>query len=310
MGSPVRASIPTLLVTVFLVLLASCATTPSAAKTLADEYYNLGNSWFDLKKYDQASRAYQTALNWNPDLKIASLNLARTKAELGDPAAALALIEPLAESDPDNLVVAQYRAWLTALQKGPEAAADLYAALAEKLPGDAATQFNAGLSLAAAGRDDQALAALEAWKNLDGKTPAGLAALAQQLDKTGPTEGAQAWLDAAQALPENDPKRFVPLSSRAKDLEEAELYGDAVAAWDSALALPPSDPKLRAEGQFRRGVLLLLRIEDYEAGSQAVIDAWKAGYHDEKAWKALTASPDLHDSVRLEADLKLAGVSP
>ena len=292
-----------------LVLLVSCVSSPTPAKTLADEYYNLGNAWFDLKKYDQAARAYQTALNWNPDLKIASLNLARAKAELGDAAGALALVEPLASSDPHNLVVAQYRAWLTARQKGPAEAADLYRTLAAQLPGDAATQYNAGLSMAAAGKDDEALKALQTWKSLDGKKPEGLTALAELLDKTGSPDP-QAWLDAAEAWPENDTHRFAPLAARANDLQAAELFGDAVAAWDAALALPSSPDQSRAEAQFRRGAVLLLKIEDYDEGSQGVIDAWKAGYHDTKAWKALLEDPDLKDKVRLEADLKLSGVEP
>ncbi len=78
----------------------------------------------------------------------------------------MALLAPLAEADPDNLVVAQYLAWLVAKQKGPAAAADLYSALALKLPGDAATQFNAGLCLDAANRTGEALVALKAWKAL------------------------------------------------------------------------------------------------------------------------------------------------
>ena len=297
------------LLAVGLVFLVSCVSSPAPTKTLADEYYNLGNAWFDLKKYDQAARAYQTALGLNPDLKIATLNLARSRAELGDPAGALALVDPLASADPDNLVVAQYRAWLTARQKGPAEAAGLYEALAAKLPGDAATQYNAGLSLAAAGKEDKALTALKAWKELDGKKPEGLVTLAQLLDKTGSPDP-QAWLDAAQAFPENDAHRFAPLAARAKDLEAAALYGDAVATWDTALALPSAPDQARGEGQFRRGAVLLLKIEDYDSGSKGVIDAWKAGYKDAAAWKALQDDPDLKDKVRLEADLKLAGVTP
>ena len=148
------------------------------------------------------------------------------------------------------------------------------------------------------------------WKSLDGKITLGLSTLAEQLDKAASPDGAQAWLDTAQSLPEADTHRFAPLAARAKDLETAELYGDAVSAWDAALALPPSTEQTRGEAQFRRGVLLLLKIEDYDAGSQGIIAAWKAGYHSVDAWKELRDSPELKDGVRLEADLKLAGVTP
>ena len=291
-----------------LLVLASCASTPN--KTLADEYYNLGNAWFDLKKYDLAAAAYQKAANWNPDLKIAVLNWARAKAESGDPSGALDLLAPLAASDPGNLIVAQYRAWLTAKSKGPQAAADLYVALAAKLPGDAATLFNAGLCLKAAGRDEEALADLTAWQTLDGKNPAGMAALAELTAKADPAKAADAWLAAAQALPENDPKRFAPLMSRAKVLEAAKLYGDAVECWTAALALPTADDQPRGEANFRLGALYLLQIEDYQQGLAALVAAWKAGYKDKNAWNTLRHSSDLKFSVRLEADLKLAEVSP
>jgi Flp pilus assembly protein TadD len=310
MGNPLRAFIPTFLFAGVLFGLGGCSSAPASAKALADAYYDVGNAWFEMKKFDQADKAYQNALHWNPDLKIAVLNLARTKAEIGDVATALAMVAPLAEAEPDNLVVAQYQAWLVAKKDGPAAAADLYTALAHKLPGDAATQFNAGFCLDAAGRTAEALVALKTWKALDGKGFSGLSTLAMVLDKSDPQEAAEVWLDAAAALPEGDAKRFQPLSARAKDLEASELYGDAVEALTTALALPVTADQARGEVQFQLGSLLLLRIEDYPKGSQALIEAWKAGYHDETAWKALRANPSLKYGVRLEADLKLAGVAP
>lgn len=294
----------------FLLSLVSCASGPPPSKALAEEYYNLGNEWFDLKKYDKAAKAYQTALAWNSELRIASINLARTKAELGDTAAALDLLAPLVAAEPGNLVVLQYQAWLTAKKEGPARAADLYQALAEKLPGDAATQYNAGFSLKAAGRDEEALAALEAWKGLDGKGTGGLTLWAELLEKADSPETADAWLSVAHSLGENDAKRFAPLARRAKALTQRELYGDAVEAWSTALALPSSTDQPRGEALFRKGSLLLLKLEDYQEGSLAVIEAWKAGWKDKEAWAQLRTDPTLPFSVRLEADLKLAGVEP
>jgi tetratricopeptide (TPR) repeat protein len=291
-----------------LVLLTSCTTVPS--KALADEYYNLGNAWFDLKKYDLAAAAYQKAATWNPDLKIAVLNWARARAESGDAAGALQLLTPLAASDPDNLIVAQYRAWLTAKDQGAAAAADQYTALAAKLPGDANTLFNAGLCLKAAKRNDEALAMLTAWQTIDGKNPAGMAALAELTAAADPAKAADAWLAAVQAMPEGDAKRFAPMMARAKALEAAKLYGDAVQVWTAALALPAADDQARGEAQFRLGSLYLLQIEDYQQGLTALLAAWKAGYTDKDAWKNLRGDPSLKFGVRLEADLKLAGVAP
>ncbi len=290
-----------------LLLLTACTSVPS--KALADEYYNLGNAWFDLKKYDLAAAAYQKAVNWNPDLKIATLNWARALAESGDAAGAVRLLSPLAASDPNNLVVAQYRAWLTAKDQGPAAAADQYKALADKLPGDANTLFNAGLCLKAAGRKNEALAILTTWQTLDGKNAAGMAALAELTAEADPAKAADVWLAAAQALPEGDAKRFAPLMARAEALETAQLYGDAAQVWTSALALPKADDQPRGEAEFRLGSLYLLQIEDYQQGLTALLAAWKDGYDKKDAWTALRSNPDLKFTVRLEADLKLAKVA-
>ncbi len=48
-------------------------------------------------------------------------------------------------------------------------------------------------------------------------------------------------------------------------------------------------------------------MKTYPKGSQALVDAWKAGYKEEPAWKALRSNPALKYGPRLEADLKLAG---
>jgi len=42
---------------------------------------------------------------------------------------------------------------------------------------------------------------------------------------------------------------------------------------------------------------------------RAFVEAWKAGYHDQAAWKELLDSPLLTTPTRLRADLKLAGVA-
>jgi len=292
------------------VFAAGCVSSPAPGLALADEYFNLGNTWFDLKKYDQAAKAYQKALTWNPSLKVASVNLARTRAETGDPAGALALLGPLADADPDNLVLAQYRAWLTAKKDGAAGAADLYAALSAKVPGDAATQFNAGLSLKAAGRNEEAVRAWKAWKALDGKSSVGLTALAEVLTLSQSPEAAGAWLDVAASYPEGDVKRFAPLAARGKALATAESFAEAIQAWDAALALPAAPDQGRGEVKFLRGRVLLLKVQDLEAGSQGVVDAWKDGYKDAAAWKALRTDPELTFATQLEAALSAAGVSP
>jgi len=289
------------------ILLGSCATSIPGGN-LAEEYYNLGNGWYEQKKYDLAATAYQKALRWNPELQVATMNLARTKAEIGDIDGALSLLDSLAEAGTKNLVISQYRAWLRGKKDGPAAAADLYVALAQELPGDAATLYNAGLCLNAAQRYEEAADYLARWKVLDGKLPKGLWALAEALEATGSQQAPQAWLDAALVHPENDVKRFEPLIRQARLLVKAQRYGEAVETWNEALLLPKSPA--RAQALFDRGRVLLLYIEDFPEGSQGVISAWNEGYRDTEAWKALRADPLLKFSPQLEAALQGAEVTP
>lgn len=288
-------------------LVGSCAT-PAPGGRLAEEYYNLGNGWYEQKKYDLAAEAYQKALQWNPELKVATLNLARTKAETGDIDTALGLLDSLSEAGTKNVVISQYRAWLRGKKDGPAAAADLYVALALELPGDSATLYNAGLCLWAAQRYAEAADHLSRWKVLDGKLPRGLFVLAEALEATGSETTPQAWLDVALAYPENDVKRFEPFVRQARNLEKAQRYGEAVEAWNAALELPKAPA--RAQALFDRGRVLLLFMEDFPEGSQGVLAAWKEGYRDGEAWKALRTDPRLKFAPQLEALLQGAQVNP
>jgi len=181
-------------------------------------------------------------------------------------------------------------------------------ALAQELPGDAVTLYNAGLCLNAAKRHQEAAEYLARWKLVDGKRPGGLVALAEALEATESEDAPGAWLEAALSYPEKDAKRFGPFVHQARLLEKAQRYGEAVEAWDSALALAKTEG--RAQALFDRGRVLLLHIEDFPLGSQGVIDAWNEGYRDTEAWKALRSDPRLKFSPQLEAALQAAKVAP
>ncbi|MEI8096177.1 MAG: tetratricopeptide repeat protein [Spirochaetales bacterium] len=299
------------LVVVLLLALGSCTTMGEATVLLGKEYYNLGNTYFELKRFDQAARAYQTALGYDGTLKIATLNLARTKAELGDTAAALDLLTPLAVADPKNLVVAQQMAWLLYKAGLHEKAAGKWLELADELPGDAPTQFNAGISLLAAERKSDALGPLDKWYALDGKNAAGVLLLADLVAETGDDEKAgklyQAGLDLSE---DRDATRKGLATGLARSLEAQKRYGDAVDAWKAALDLPSGEKDtLQGERWFRLARLQLIELEQYDEGLKSLLEAWKAKYDTPEVWKSLLAEPDLLYRSALETDLKVAGVT-
>jgi len=294
-----------------LSFLTSCTTLSEASVLLGKEYYNLGNSYFELKKFDQAARAYESALRYAPELKIAALNLARTRAESGNTTGALALLEPLASADPENLVVAQQLAWLQYKAGQKDKAAASWQALAQKLPADPKTQFNTGVALMAVEKKDEALAPLDLWYSLDGKNPAGVLLLADLVAAKGDTVKAGSLYRAGAALSaERSPTQRLLALGEARMLEEQKRYGEAVDAWKTALDLPAPAGKDSGQGEawFHLGRLQLLEIEDYNAGVKALVEAWKAGYTKPEDWKVLLDNPDLKVRNALSTDLKAAGV--
>ncbi len=77
-------------------------------KPEAKTYNYIGETLFELGKTQEASDAFNTAVNYNPDLDKARYNLGRTYLKLGNPAMAQAQYEILrsARSDyADRLLV-------------------------------------------------------------------------------------------------------------------------------------------------------------------------------------------------------------
>ena len=82
----------------------SCATWNSGPN-LAKEYYNLGQAYFDLKKYSDSARAYKIAMSLDPTLHVAQINLVRALAEQNDLDGAWNFLQPLLKKDPHNYVL-------------------------------------------------------------------------------------------------------------------------------------------------------------------------------------------------------------
>lgn len=118
------------------VLTGGCATTVSRDE-LAREYFNLGNAFYELGRLDESYAYYTRALELDATLPPASFNLARLLADRGQFGDADAVLVGMLESDPENVLVREMRAWI-AFQSGDTALArDRYAELAGEVPGNA-----------------------------------------------------------------------------------------------------------------------------------------------------------------------------
>ncbi len=218
--------------------LSSCATSP-ARKALAVEWYGVGNAWLQAGKFAEAGKAYDRALSLDPGLVAASYNAAHALVEAGSYDRALAIAKGLLSGDPKNVRYISLEAWAYwKAGRMAEAAAAYEAAYAldpwaedvvynsslllleSAGPGDvdkaverlgllvkARPDSKADLSLyaralVAAGRDEEAIAALEDLRSMDGASAVDLDSLAALYEKRG--EAATA-LDVYAAAAKKDP---------------------------------------------------------------------------------------------------------
>lgn len=304
----------------FLILSLSSCQSVETSTLLAKEYYNLGNSYFEMKKYAEAARAYKAALEFQPTLKIAAMNLVRCLAEQGDAAGALILVKKMEDKDPGNLNLLKTEAYLLYLKGDKKESWALWKDLASRLPGDADTQFNAAIAAQDQKETDKARSYLEKYGLLDGKNAAAYL-LAGDLHKAEKN-----WIEAesdyrkAQSLDKENP---LVLQSLAEVLVTLELYGEAVDTYRQCVDLSEKNASANTERKnsdkktvpsapliFLMAKIQLQAMEDYDAAWISFQAAWKKGFTDQSAWKKLLDVPDLFEKVRLQADLKSKGIYP
>lgn len=314
MNSGLRKLLP-----VFFVGLLSCQSVETSS-LLAKEYYNLGNAYFEMKKYAEAARAYKTAMEFQPTLQIAAMNLIRCLAEQGDAAGALGLLKKLEEKNPGNLNLLKTEAYLLYLKEDKKESWALWKDLAARLPGDADTQYNAAIAAQDQKETEKAQGYLETYKKLDGKNAAAYL-LAGDLHK-GNKQWREAETDYRKAA-ELDKENPLILQSLGDILTISALYGDAVDIYQQAITLSEKNAAVNTDRKtsekktvtvgplvFQVAKIQLQAMEDYESALKTFQKAWKKGFTDQNSWKKLLDVPDLYEKVRLMADLKSLGIYP
>ena len=98
-------------VVLFLGLTGTGCMTAKTRRELAAEYFNIGNSFFELKNYDKALAMYEKALSYHDDFSETSYNLARLYISRSRFSDAINVLDELLKNDPDNLVLLQTLAY-------------------------------------------------------------------------------------------------------------------------------------------------------------------------------------------------------
>lgn len=112
---------------------------------LAEEYYNLGNTFFDLEDYDRAVAQYTRALTIDPNFSRAEYNLVISYLELNRYGDARELLEQLLERDPENLLLHESDAYIDYLSGETEQAVEKYELVLEADPQRASALYNMAL---------------------------------------------------------------------------------------------------------------------------------------------------------------------
>ncbi len=307
-------------------LLSSCAT--AQAPRIALEYYEIGNAWLAMEKWDKAGAAYEKPLAHDRSLVAASYNLARALAEAGAYPRALEVLERLRSDDPDNVRLIAFRAYVLHKSGDDEAALAAYRRAAELNPRDAGTLRNLAQLLERAGRDGEALvilrelyavnpaddgvlrrlALLEARRvsgiRGSGESAASGEASAPAISSTASASAEEDALTLLSAYLARKPGDREVLRARAELRETRELFARAQEDWAALAQADPAD----GEAWFRLARIRLVVAGDREAGIEALRKALDAKFSDSKAAAALLAALPEAERAKPAELLKAAGL--
>ncbi len=264
---------------------------------LAEEYYNLGNAFYDLEEYEHAERYYLRALELDPELERAGFNLARALAEQERYAESLTLLQELLLSDPDNLRILEAIAYVEYRRGDIDAAISGYERVLDASPFRRDALYNLGVLLLEDGAELEARGYLAQAYDVSPEDPDVLHAYAEALFRTGRSEAGLSVLDDLREIPDLS-KTY--LRNAAGRYAEAEFYADALVLYDRLLADSPEDP----EAFFAKARILLTAAEEGDAGIAALENALKAGFADTEAAGLLLTEPAL---IRAEEVRELFG---
>jgi tetratricopeptide (TPR) repeat protein len=293
-------AVPLLLVSALI--LGGCVTSKRDHE-IASEFYDLGNAYVELGKYDKAIAEFQAALKIDPGFVKADYNLALAYAHAKRTDDAIAILKKLLMADPENTQVLSALGWAYHLAARDTDALVQYTTVVRLSPADLNALYNAGIILWKLKRPQEAM---EKFNDLLARAPDDTDALyaAGSLllsldDAAGSADMISRYLDKKPA----DNEGWYLLAAAA---ERQKKYTQALAAYDKIIALDSA----QGDAWFGETRLLLTVVEDPQRGLEALAKALGAGFKDPKAVQALLDAPGLLERDKVEAALKDKGLLP
>lgn len=292
-----------------LLLLSGC--TSVGNREAAEAYYNLGRAYFDLGRLDESKRAYQRAVELDPDLLVANYNLARLYIEEGRFGEAEAILEELLLDDPDNTILHETRGWLAYRRGDLEAASSAYRRSLELGIGNAAVWYNIGLIEREREREAEATEAFEEAVYYDPDTLLYRLALGAQYARWEELQQAIDQLSPLYSAGRREPELVDDLSRYLLDFEEyAALFEVVQEVLEEKVSKPSDEEERRYQGRlyYCGAFALLIGFERAEEGIEYLEKALSLGFDEEEELAKLLDYPDIPRAEEIRLILENEGL--
>lgn len=295
-----RAKFLILQLLLLVAMLFGCAS--NARHTLAVEYYNLGNAYYEIKDYSRAIDFFQKSIEHDPELLHAHYNLSLALIQQGRGEEANKALLELLEKDPDNTAVLQIIGYSLYVQGKGEEALEVFDRILELQTNDLNALYNRGIVLWELNRK---IEAERSFKELLGFVsvenqelyPDTLFNLGKLLLEIGEQKEALTLLEEYVEWRSDDIEGFKLL---AQEYRAEENYGKALQTYEQILILDSEQPEIWMD----KAELLLTKIEDPLSGLEAVDQAITLGFDDKDRLDNLLNDPGLVEKEALKAVLE------
>ena len=292
---PLLRSVAVTLLSAALLTTAGCATWVRGSE-LAREYYNIGNAYYDLERFERAADYYLRALALDSRLTPAGYNLARAYVRDGRYPEARRRLQELLADDPDNLLLRETLAYVDYLSGDIERATTGYQEILALSPLNANALFNLGRIAEEQQRLQQALGYYERAVAVE-ETDAQLLYRYGRLLLPEQPERAVAVFERYLDSSPRDYQRVVEV---ADILRRERYFAPALRAYQSV----PADHSERPRALFGEAAALLVGVQDSQRGLETMERALEAGFSDREAILAVLQDQDLVAPAALYALLE------
>jgi tetratricopeptide (TPR) repeat protein len=282
-------------------LCCSCASLKGAAT--AEEYYALGQAYFELGRYDEAERWFNRALAADKTKTASQYNLGRIAFEQGRYGEALRIFDGILADDPGNVLALKAAAYTRIKTGEPEKAEALYNRVLELVPESADDGYNYALVLSALNKHDKAEEVLSRYPFALDENGSALLLLARVQRAQNKVEAADTygrWLQN-----NSDPQARYEY---AQALEQGAFYARALEEYRGILeSVKPGEKPPRPELRFALARLLLIADSQNEEGLTELKAALSEGFDGEDKLRELLADSRISPSHKEAIEQMLSG---